>query len=119
MAIKIVGEYAVQEGTTIHQAKHDMESLVYVFIWICVLYGDPRVKGSGPCDASVTCLNAWTSPKTLKQIRNVAVFKRGNLHLHLTVEIGTSLGRNPDFPPTPEPFLSCPSPYSEFPIICY
>ena len=35
------------------------------------------------------------------------------------VEIGTSLGRYPDFPPTPEPFLSCPSPYSEFPIICY
>ena len=26
----------------------------------------------------------------------------------LTVEIGTSLGRYPDFPPTPEPFLSCP-----------
>ena len=26
-----------------------------------------------------------------------------------SVEIGTSLGRYPDFPPTPEPFLSCPS----------
>ena len=34
------------------------------------------------------------------------------------VEIGTSLGWYSDFPPTPEPFLSC-SPYSEFPIICY
>jgi hypothetical protein len=84
--IEILGEYATQEGATVHQAKHDMESLIYILIWMCVLYGDPQVEGSGPCDASTTCLNAWTSPKSLPEVHNLAVFKHGDLHLRVTLQ---------------------------------
>ena len=49
----------------------------------------------------------------------LAGFQESGVTGRLIVEIGTSLGRYPDFPPIPEPFLSCPSPYSEFPITCY
>jgi Fungal protein kinase len=85
MAIEILAEYAKQEGTIVHQAKHDLESFVYVLIWICVLYGDPR-NGNSARDVSLTCLSTWTSPKSLKEIRGLAVFKRGDLHDRVALE---------------------------------
>lgn len=83
MAIDILEEYAMPEGAITHKLKHNLESLIYVLVWICVLYGDPWVQGSGsgPCDSSTTCLNAWTVPKTLPQVWDLAVFKCGDLHL--------------------------------------
>lgn len=85
MAIEILGEYAKQEGSIVHQAKHDLESFVYILIWICVLHGDPR-SGKGAREISTTCLSTWTIPKSLRQIRQLAVFKRGDIHDRVALE---------------------------------
>lgn len=73
MAIQILKEYATEEGLHAHQPKHDLESLIYVFVWICVLYGDPRVEGNVPLEACNTCLSTWIVPKCLKQVRDLVV----------------------------------------------
>ncbi|KAF8547964.1 hypothetical protein OG21DRAFT_1489771 [Imleria badia] len=80
MAIEILGEYTVQDGTIQHHPKHDLESLIYVLVWICVLYDDPWVEVSSPCSATSMCLNTWISPKSLQQVRNLGVFKQGDLY---------------------------------------
>ena len=84
MGIKILGEYAKPEDVIMHKPKHDMGSLIYILVWVCVLYENPQV-GDDSRNVNSTCLSAWVSPKNLQQVRNLAVFKCGDLHNRVAV----------------------------------
>lgn len=86
MAIDMLAEYAMPEGRVDHQAKHDLESLVYVLVWICIIHGDPRTADRGPRHAMDTSLAPWVIPKTLLEIRTLAVFKRGDLYMRTVLK---------------------------------
>lgn len=60
-----------------HQPKHDLESIVYVLVWICILYPGPGVEPL-PVHES-TCLRAWSNCKTRGDIELLSNAKIGEL----------------------------------------
>ncbi|KAG8217924.1 hypothetical protein J3R82DRAFT_6090 [Butyriboletus roseoflavus] len=59
MAIDTLCGYSKQEGATVHEPRHDLESIIYVLIWFCVLYRHPRDPERQPRSVESTCLHAW------------------------------------------------------------
>jgi hypothetical protein len=65
-----------------HLPKHDLESIVYVLVWICILYPGPGVDPRPPHES--TCLRAWSNCKT-----------RGDLELLSNAKIGELETKSP------------------------
>ncbi|KAI6013721.1 hypothetical protein BKA83DRAFT_4035192, partial [Pisolithus microcarpus] len=68
MAIDLLQEYNSLSKDFMHTFSHDLESLIYVLIWICVLYQAPnKIR----CDWTIeqTCLKQWALAKTTADIQ--------------------------------------------------
>ena len=78
MAIDMLIQYANGSGNTPPSPAHDLESLIYVFTWICVVYSRP---GQVRSDVSLqeTCMKGWTSIKTLQDVETLCNARTGEL----------------------------------------
>lgn len=76
MALDILRSFARLAEDIVHQPRHDLESIVYVLVWICILYPGP---GHEPSSAHDTCLSTWVSCKTRRDIVNLWSTKTGEL----------------------------------------
>jgi hypothetical protein len=77
MALDILRAFGSDTGANVtHQPKHDLESIIYVIIWICVLYPGPN---SEPLAAHTTCLKPWAECKSCPQVEALWSMKTGEL----------------------------------------
>ncbi|KAI6020926.1 hypothetical protein BKA83DRAFT_4126818 [Pisolithus microcarpus] len=78
MAINLLREHTNLSEDFIHMFSHDLESLIYVLIWICILYQAPNEIHS---DRSIeqTCLKQWALAKTTNDIQALCDQKIGQL----------------------------------------
>ncbi|KAG9316231.1 hypothetical protein JVU11DRAFT_2258 [Chiua virens] len=67
---------------TAHKPEHNLESLIYVFIWICVLYTGPGEKS---LPAHTTCLEHWVNCKTPSDIESLWTKKTGEVYMQVTL----------------------------------
>ena len=66
MAIDMLIQYMNGSGNVAPSAAHDLESFIYVFVWICVVYSHPgKVHSDVPLQQ--TCVKGWTSIKMLHE----------------------------------------------------
>jgi Fungal protein kinase len=78
MAIDLLQEYIDPRKGFVHTFSHDLESLIYVFAWVCVLYQAPNeVRRDKTIDQ--TCLRQWASAKTVNDIESLYDQKLGQL----------------------------------------
>lgn len=78
MAIDMLIQYANGSGNVAPSAAHDLESLIYVFAWICVVYSRPgEVRSDVPLQQ--TCVKGWTSIKTLQDVETLCNARTGEL----------------------------------------
>ena len=80
MAIDLLQEYTSPSNNFTHTFSHDLESLIYVLVWICVLYQAPNEIHS---DQTIeqTCLKQWALAKTTNNIQALCDQKLGQLAL--------------------------------------
>ena len=78
MSIDILQEYASPTPNFVHTFAHDLESLIYVLVWICVLYQAPK-EPHNDRNIEQTSLKQWASAKTLNDIGNLCDLKLGQL----------------------------------------
>ncbi|KAF9232779.1 hypothetical protein BU15DRAFT_67174 [Melanogaster broomeanus] len=78
MSIGILQEYASPTPNFVHTFAHDLESLIYVLVWVCVLYQVPQ-EVCKDRNIDQTCLKQWASAKTLNNIGNLCDLKLGQL----------------------------------------
>jgi len=78
MAIDMLIQYVNGSGNTPPSPAHDLELLIYVFTWICVVYSHP---GQVHSDVSLqeTCMKGWTSIKTLQDVETLCNTRTGEL----------------------------------------
>ena len=78
MAIDLLQEYTSPSNNFTHTFSHDLESLIYVLVWICVLYQAPNEIRS---DRTIeqTCLKQWALAKTTNDIQALCDQKLGQL----------------------------------------
>ena len=78
MAIDLLQEYTRPGNNFTHNFSHDLESLVYVLVWVCVLYQAPNEIRS---DQTIeqTCLKQWALAKTPNNIQALCDQKMGQL----------------------------------------
>ncbi|KAI5999608.1 hypothetical protein EDD15DRAFT_2160638 [Pisolithus albus] len=78
MAIDLLREYNSPSKDFTHTFSHDLESLIYVLVWICILYQAPNEIRS---DRTIeqTCLKHWALAKTSTDIRHLWDQKVGQL----------------------------------------
>ena len=78
MAINMLIQYMNGSRNTPPSPAHDLESLIYVFTWICVVYSCP---GQVCSDVSLqeTCVKRWTSIKTLQDVETLCNARTGEL----------------------------------------
>ncbi|KAI6019347.1 hypothetical protein PISMIDRAFT_10731 [Pisolithus microcarpus 441] len=78
MAIDLLREHTNPSKDFIHTFSHDLESLIYVLVWICVLYQAPNEIHS---DHSIeqTCLKQWALVKMTNDIQALCDQKIGQL----------------------------------------
>ena len=67
MAINMLILYMNGSGNIAPSPAHDLESLIYIFVWICVIYS---CLGQVHSDISLqqTCVKGWTCIKTLQDV---------------------------------------------------
>lgn len=83
MALDILSAFGSRAtGIVTHQPKHDLESIVYVLIWICVLYSGPNTN---PLPVQDTCLDSWANCKSIPQVVRLWSTKTGELTTHVPV----------------------------------
>ncbi|KAI6012125.1 hypothetical protein PISMIDRAFT_9469 [Pisolithus microcarpus 441] len=80
MAIDLLQEHTNLSEDFIHTFSHDLESLIYVLVWICVLY---QALNKIHSDHSIeqTCLKQWALAKTSNDIQALCDQKIGQLSL--------------------------------------
>ena len=78
MAIDLLQEYTHLGNNFTHNFSHDLESLVYVLIWVCVLYQAPNEIRSNRT-IEQTCLKQWALAKTPNDIQALCDQKMGQL----------------------------------------
>ncbi|KAF9233083.1 hypothetical protein BU15DRAFT_54342 [Melanogaster broomeanus] len=78
MSIGILQEYASPTPNFVHTFAHDLESLIYIHVWVCVLYQAPQ-EVHKDWNIDQTCLKQWASAKTLNDIGNLHDLKLGQL----------------------------------------
>ena len=78
MVIDMLIQYVNGSGNTPPSPAHDLESLIYMFTWICVVYSHP---GQVRSDVSLqeTCVKGWTSIKTLQDVETLCNTRTGEL----------------------------------------
>ena len=78
MAIDLLQEYTSPSSNFTHNFTHDLESVIYVLVWVCVLYQGPNEIRN---DRSIeqTCLKQWASAKTTNDIQALCDQKLGQL----------------------------------------
>ena len=80
MALDILHVFGLEAMVNVtHQLKHDLESIIYVLVWICVLYLNPKSPEHQPLKAHNTCLRMWTSCKMCADIEVLWSMKMGEL----------------------------------------
>ncbi|KAI6027296.1 hypothetical protein BKA83DRAFT_4123368 [Pisolithus microcarpus] len=78
MAIDLLQEYNSPSKDFMHTFSHDLESLIYVLVWICVLYQAPNEIHSD-WTIEQTCLKQWALAKTTADIQALCDQKVGQL----------------------------------------
>ena len=78
MAIDLLQEYNSPSNDFVHKFSHDLEYIVYVLIWVCVLYQAPN-KIRSDRTIEQTCLKQWASAKTPNNIQGLCDQKLGQL----------------------------------------
>ncbi|KAJ6481743.1 hypothetical protein C8R45DRAFT_831406 [Mycena sanguinolenta] len=89
-----------------HEPRHDLESLLYVLIWVCLHYAGPGNVERHNFDINYSNLRSWVHGETFMSI---GVFKRG---IMLDDELWESLVLD-SFAPYFEPLKSCASVWRE------
>ncbi|KAN0094988.1 hypothetical protein V8E55_003275, partial [Tylopilus felleus] len=90
MALEILHAFASETPVNFtHQPKHDLESIVYVLIWICVLYSNPNSLEHRPCNPHEMCLSGWASCKTCKDVEMLWSTKTGELLTQVPIQYFT------------------------------
>ena len=74
MSSKILSSF--KKDTTIHTANDDIESLIYVLVWICVLYAGPSTVRQDK-QVTETALKPWVSVNSLNDAVNLGTLKKG------------------------------------------
>lgn len=78
MSSKILLDY--KNGTVAHSASDDIESLVYVLVWMCVLYAGPGVLRKDK-HVTQTVLKPWVTVSSVTDVVSLGVHKAG-LKIH-------------------------------------
>lgn len=65
--------YASPTPNFVHTFTHDLESLIYVLVWICVYQAPKEVCNDQ--NINQTCLKQWALAKTLNNIGNLCDLK--------------------------------------------
>ena len=78
MAIDLLQEYTSLSSNFTHNFSHDLESVIYVLVWVCVLYQGPNEIHSNQ-GIEQTCLKQWASAKTSNDIQALCDQKLGQL----------------------------------------
>ncbi|KIK17895.1 hypothetical protein PISMIDRAFT_39784, partial [Pisolithus microcarpus 441] len=78
MAIDLLREYNSPSKDFMHTFSHDLESLIYVLVWICILYQAPNEICSD-WTIEQTCLKQWALAKTTADIQALCDQKVGQL----------------------------------------
>jgi len=78
MAIELLEGYANSKNNFIHMLSHNLESLIYVLVWICILYQAPN-KIHSDRTIQQTCLKHWALAKTPNNIQALCNQKLGQL----------------------------------------
>ena len=70
MVINMLIQYATSSGNVAPSPAHDLELLIDVFVWICIVYSHP---GQVHSDISLqqTCVKDWTCIKTLQDFETL------------------------------------------------
>lgn len=79
MAVDLLHEYAKPSSNNfVHTFSHDLESLIYVLVWVCILYQAPNeIRRDKTIEE--TCLRQWAMAKTTNDIQALCDQKRGQL----------------------------------------
>ncbi|KAH7916853.1 hypothetical protein BV22DRAFT_1135973, partial [Leucogyrophana mollusca] len=77
MAIQILGEYARPTGKSKHTPANDIESIIYVFIWICICYEGPGGAVRQDVGVHETALEPWVSAKSFPEVLRLSWTKAG------------------------------------------
>ncbi|KAG9309567.1 hypothetical protein JVU11DRAFT_10547 [Chiua virens] len=57
MALEMLMEFGSKTMPNVsHKPKHDLEPIIYVLVWMCVLYSHPNGPQNQPIPAQETCL---------------------------------------------------------------
>ena len=78
MAIDLLKEYSSPSNDFTHKYSHDLESVIYVLVWICVLYQAPN-KIRSDRKIEQTCLKQWALAKSPNDIQGLCDQKLGQL----------------------------------------
>ncbi|KAG6372402.1 hypothetical protein JVT61DRAFT_7875 [Boletus reticuloceps] len=78
MAIDLLQQYTSPSINFTHTFLHDLESLIYVLVWICILY---QALNEIRSDQGIeqTCLKQWALVKTVHEIQALCDQKLGQL----------------------------------------
>lgn len=99
MAVDLLLQCHKPKADFVHTFSHDLESIIYVLLWVCVLYQAPnevrRDKG-----IEQTCLKLWVAARTTDEIESLYYQKLGQLQS--TTGVATHL--TPYFAPL-RPFI--------------
>ena len=80
MALDILRAFGSETEVTVsHEPKHDLESIIYVLIWLCVLYLNPKSPENRPLPAYNTCLHTWMACKMLSDVEALWSMRTGEL----------------------------------------
>ncbi|KAI6025139.1 hypothetical protein BKA83DRAFT_4006779, partial [Pisolithus microcarpus] len=85
MALTLLREYFSNMNQFTHMQAHDLESLIYVLVWVCILYQAPG-EIHMDCTINETCLKTWVSVKSLQDIATLRDVKLGQLQSKSVVE---------------------------------
>ncbi|KAI6036149.1 hypothetical protein BKA83DRAFT_4005461, partial [Pisolithus microcarpus] len=85
MALTLLRKYSSNTNQFMHTQAHDLESLIYVLVWVCVLYQAP---GEICMDRTIneTCLKAWVLVKSPQDIATLCDVKLSQLQSKSVVE---------------------------------
>jgi len=82
MAIVMLIQYVNSSGNISPSSTHDLELLIYVFVWICVVYSHlGQVRSDAPLQQ--TCVKGWTCIKTLQDVETLCNARTGELSTKL------------------------------------
>lgn len=78
MAVDILEQYNKPTKGFTHTFAHDLESIVYVLVWVCIIYQGPNEVRT---DRSIedTCIKLWSQAKTPNDILCLCDQKMGQL----------------------------------------